>query len=234
LFGAAANQAAALLRGNPVPGARIVMTIGTSVGRLLFMATAVLSPVCSTDGVAAQGEDLEFEPTSYVTYMTEQHIDISGHVYEISDVLRQNYPDGENEQVFLDGTLEDDIPAYLEVTWLDDSDTPDETMELWVKGLAESEDIDDLEIVDAGLDGEVYWYFVTGSIAEQPIVFYIQVTEDVEGNIDMLESVLTIEGSLVDAVGAAQADIAIGDDAFLDDVDLDDLEGLIEGEPFRD
>jgi hypothetical protein len=209
------------------------MTIGSRLGRILLATTVLSSAIFGATGVAAQDDDPDFEPTSYQTFMTGEQIDISGDIFEISDVLRQNYPDGENEQVFLDGTLGGEIPAYLEATWLDDSDTPDETIELWVDGLAEAEDIDNLEIVDAGLDGDVYWYFVTGSIAGLPIVFYIQVTEDVEGNIDMLESVLTLDGSLVDAVQAAQEDIEIGDGSFMDDVDLDDLEGLLQGEPFR-
>jgi hypothetical protein len=210
------------------------MIIGSRFGRVWLTSAVISGALFGATGVAAQDDDPDFEPTSYQTIMTEEQIEISGDIFHISDVLRQNYPDGENEQVFFDGTLENELPAFLEVTWLDDSDTPDETIELWVSGLAEAEDIDDLEIVDAGLDGDVYWYYVTGSISNQAIVFYIQVTEDVEGNIDMLESVLTIDGSLVDAVEAAQDDIVIGDGAFLDDVDLDDLEGLMQGEPFRD
>lgn len=176
----------------------------------------------------------EFEPDSYQPRMLDAGISVAGPVFEIEDVVVQLYSEGENEQIFITGELgdaDDPVPAVLEISFFDDEDTPDETIELWVSALAE--DMDALEIVDVGLDGDVFWYYVTGERDGLGQAYYIQVQQDAVGNVDVLQSILTVDGAMADALRTAQDEIEIGDDPFLDDVDPGEMEQLIDGGPFR-
>ena len=118
------------------------------------------------------------------------------------------------------------------MSFFDDSDAPQDTIELWLSDLGEG--MDSLDVVESGEDGDVVWYYAEGVYDDLDFVYYIQVTEDADGNVDVLESVLTLEGGLVDAIEAAQQDISIDGESFMDDVDLDELEDFLSGGTFRD
>jgi hypothetical protein len=203
------------------------MNIVSTLQRLaLAGALAISSGLGATSLAGAQAEP-DFEPDYYQSVLTGYEIEIDGNDFVIDDVVYQEYADGENEQVY----IESDV-ASLQVSFFDDSDSPEDTIELWIRDLGEG--MDRLEIVASGTDGDVTWYFAEGVFDDTDFVYFVQVTEDVEGNVDMLESVLTLEGVLIDVIDMAQQDITIDDDDFMDDVDLDDLEDFLAGGPFRD
>jgi hypothetical protein len=201
-------------------------TVSTLQRLALAGALAISSALGATSLAGAQVEP-DFEPDYYQSVLTGYEIEIDGNDFVIDDVVYQEYADGENEQVY----IESDV-ASLQVSFFDDSDSPGDTIELWIRDLGEG--MDRLEIVASGTDDDVTWYFAEGVFDDTDYVYFVQVSEDIEGNVDMLESVLTLDGVLIDAIDMAQQDITIDDDEFMDDVDLDDLEEFLGGGPFRD
>jgi hypothetical protein len=169
---------------------------------------------------------MDFERDYFKSELTKYEVEISGTDFDIFDVFQQNYPDGENEQVRIES---DD--ATVQISFFDDPDSPEDTIELWVSGLSDS--MDSLEVVESGEDDDRVWYYAEGEYEDTAFVYYIQITEDVVDNVDILESVLT-EGSLIDTVGAAQQDITINGEGFMDNVDLDELEQLTGGDSSLD
>ena len=203
------------------------MKTESRIQRIAFAGTIALSGLLGATTMALAQDDPEFEPDSYQSSLTGYEIEISGNDFVIDDVIYQEYDDGENEQVY----IESDVSS-TQVSFFDDSDAPEDTIELWLSNLGDG--MDSLDVVDDGQDGDVTWYYAEGVYDDLDFVYYIQVTEDVDGNVDVLESVLTLEGGLVDAIDAAQQDISIDGEAFMDDVDLDDLEEFLDGGTFRD
>jgi hypothetical protein len=119
----------------------------------------------------------------------------------------------------------------VQISFFDDPDSPEDTIELWISNLADS--MDSLEVVESGADEDMVWYLAEGEYEDTAFVYYIQITEDVVDNVDILESVLT-EGNVVDTVDAAQEDITINGEGFMDNVDLDELQNLSGGDSTRD
>lgn len=194
--------------------------------RVALAGTIAISGLLGASTFVAAQDGPEFEPDYYESQLTGYEIEIEGDDFVIDDVVYQEYDDGENEQIYIESEY-----SSTQVSFFDDSDAPEDTIELWISDL--SEGMDSLEIVESGEDDDVVWYYAEGEFDEAVFVYYIQVTEDVEGNVDMLESVLTLEGELVDSIDAAQQDIAVDGEEFMDDVDLDDLEEFLDGGTFR-
>lgn len=194
--------------------------------RLALAGTLTLTGLFGGATLASAQDDPQWEPDYYESMLTGYEIEVSGGDYAIEDVIHQEYSDGENEQVYIESDY-----ATSQISFFDDSDSPKDTIELWLSDLGDG--MDSLDVVDQGVDGDVTWYYAEGVYEELDFVYYVQVQEDVEGNVDMLESVLTLDGNLVDAVDASQQDITIDGDPFMDDVDLDDLEEFLDGGSFR-
>jgi hypothetical protein len=187
--------------------------------RAALVGTIVITGVAGGLTAASAQVPLDFEDDYFKSELTDFEIEISGKDFVIDDVVQQNYSDGENEQVYIESDF-----ASAQVSFFDDSDEPEDTIELWISDLGSG--MDSLEVVDNGEDGDVIWYYAEGEYEDTDFVYYVQITEDVIDNVDKLESVLTVDGFLVDAVDGAQQDITVDGEAFMDNVDLDDLESL--------
>lgn len=194
--------------------------------RLALAVTIAISGVLGATALAGAQSEPDFEPDYYQSSLTGYEIEIDSDDYVIDDVVYQEYADGENEQVYIESDF-----ASLQVSFFDDSDSPEDTIELWIRDLGEG--MDELQVVASGVDDDVTWYFAEGVYDGVDHVYFVQVTQDVVGNVDLLESVLTLDGDLIDAIDVAQQDITVDDDEFMDDVDLDDLEDFLAGGSFR-
>lgn len=196
------------------------------IQRLALAGTLTLTGLFAGDTLASAQDEPQWEPDYYESLLTGYAIEVSGKDFTIADVVHQEYRGGENEQVYIES---DD--ATSQVSFFDDTDTPKDTIELWLSDLGDG--MDSLEVVDQGVDGDVTWYYAEGTYQDLDLVYYVQIQEDIEGNVDMLESVLTPDGHLLNAVEASQQDITIDGKPFMDDVDLDDFEAFLDGGPFR-
>lgn len=203
------------------------MNTASRFKRVALAGTIAITGLLGATALAVAQDEPEFEPEYYESMLTGYEIEIGGSDFAIDDVIYQEYDDGENEQVYIESEF-----SSAQVSFFDDSDSPEDTIELWISDLGEG--MDSLEVVDNGEDGDVVWYYAEGTYEDLDFVYYIQVTEDVDGNVDMLESVLTVEGELVNEIDAAQQDISVDGEAFMDDVDLDELEEYLDnGGTFR-
>lgn len=202
------------------------MTNVSAFKRVALAGTIAISGLLGATTLAGAQDSPDFEPDYYESALTGYEIEISGSDFVIDDVIHQEYGDGENEQVYIESEY-----SSTQVSFFDDTDAPEDTIELWLSDLGEG--METLDVIDSGEDENVTWYYAEGVYDDLDFVYYIQVTEDVQGNVDVLESVLTLEGGLVDAIDAAQQDISIDGDAFMEDVDLDDLEQFLDGGTFR-
>lgn len=197
-----------------------------TIQRFALAGTLPLAGLLGSGSLAAAQNEPQWEPDYYESMLTGYPIEISGRSFTIEDVVHQEYRGGENEQIYIESDY-----ATSQVSFFDDTDMPQDTIELWLSDLGDS--MDSLEVVDHGVDGDVTWYYAEGTYQDLDLVYYVQVQQDVEGNVDMLESVLTPDGNLLDAVEASQSDISINGDPFMDDVDLDELEAFLDGGTFR-
>lgn len=190
-------------------------------------ALALSGMVCGSDAITAQGSPKpDFEPDFYEMMLTGYEVEVSGD-FVIEDVLQQNYVDGENEQLSITSGF-----AVVEVSVFDDADSPDETIGMWLAFI--SEGMETFDVVDNGVDGDVSWSYAIGGDGTDTFAIYVQMEKDVQGNIDVFESILALDGELVESLEAAQDEITIDGDAFMDEVDPDDLQDLVDGRPFRD
>lgn len=202
------------------------MKISTGLQRLALAGSLALSGVVGGATLASAQAEPEWEADYYESMLTGYEIEISGSDFEITDVIYQEYDDGENEQVYIESDY-----SSTQVSFFDDSDSPEDTIELWIDDIGS--EMDSFEVVESGVDDDVTWYYAEGEYDDLFFVYFVQVQEDVDGNVDMLESVLTLEGNLAVEIEIAQEDIAIDGDGFMDDVDLDELEDFLSGGTFR-
>lgn len=164
--------------------------------------------------VGAQRAD--FEPDAYVSGLSDLEIEISGRDYEIYDAELQEYPHGEGEIVSISS-----LTAFLQVAFFDDSDTNEQTLELFNESFASV--VDDFEVIDEGGRRDTVYTFAATSYSDITFYYYTSVTEDVVGNVDVLQSIYSADTTFFDDLAVAQEDISIGGDGFLSTVEVDDL-----------
>ena len=191
-------------------------------------AMILTSAIGGVSGVAAQGSPQpDFEPDYFESMLTGFEIEITDDTHTIDDVYQQNYIDGENELIYVSSDT-----SLIEISLFDDEDAPADTIDMWIELLAA--EMDDLEVIDSGEDGDVSWSYAIGTLDGDEYAYYLQTEAGVFDDIYLLESVLTPAENLVDAVEDAQGAITIDGDPFMDDVDLDELQELVDGGSYRD
>jgi hypothetical protein len=188
-----------------------------SMFRILLMLSVVVSGLAGVSSAAAQ--DLDFEPDYFQSEISDIEIELSRSDFEITGANAQSYPGGEGETVRLssDG-------AFVQVAFYDDPDTNLETMELY-NSQFEGE-VDEFVVLDTEEDGEVVWTFAAASLEGQELLYFLSVTEDVDGNVDLLEGIYATEPVFFDDLLEAQETISIGGDPFLAEIDVDELEDI--------
>lgn len=180
----------------------------------IFMALALV--LIATP--AAAGQRQEFEPDFYVSDMTGMEIAVSGPNFAISDAELQEYPTGEGEIVQISSET---LAADLEVSFFDDADTPQESVDIYLQSVEGAADA--MEVIDRGVfDGRQY---ALASIQYQgvDILFFVMVEEDIQGNVDMLQAILTTTLTIETDLAEAQAEVVIDGVSFMDSIVPADL-----------
>lgn len=188
--------------------------------RVLLVVAVVLTSLVSIPSASAQ--DLDFEPDFFQSEISDIDIELTRSDFEISGANVQSYPGGEGETIQIRGD-----GAFAQVALYDDSDTNLETMELYNSQF--EEEVDEFEVLDMVEDGEVVWTFALASLDGQDLLYFLSVTEDVDGNVDLLEGLYATEPLFFDSVIEAQDTISISGDPFLAAVDVDELEEIYAG-----
>lgn len=187
----------------------------------ILMIGMVVVPGVTIHDAGAQGAP---NATSYDSELSGLTVDVFGE-FEIVGSEGGTYAGGGGETVTISSGS-----ASVMVGFFDDDDDPETTIELYHQGF--SEEYGDLTVLDEGRRRGVTWSLVSGTSAGETSVFYISVTPDVVGNVDVMTFILSPEDAFLAALEDAQYDITIDGDGIFHEARLGELGGILEsGEP---
>lgn len=178
--------------------------------RFIIAILMVALPLAGIGQAVAQEQT--FTPEAYTSTLSGYEIEVTGPEYEITSAVLEHYSTGEGEIVGIEGQA-----ATLEVSFFDDSDTPDESIDAYLAGL-ENADIEHT-VVDRGIEGSTSYAIVNIQYEGVDVMYYVQVTGDVTGNVDLFESILTTAEAFETDLEAAQQEVTIDGEPFMADAD---------------
>lgn len=188
--------------------------------RIAIVSLLVALPVFGATQALAQ--DQEFTPELYTSELTGFDVEVTGPEYEITGATLEHYQTGDGEIVNIEGEL-----ATLEVSFFDDEDTPEDSIDAYLAGLDQSGL--EFEELERDVDGDVTHAIVLIDYEGVEIVYYMQVTEDVTGNVDLFETILTGVDFIEDDMEVAQEELTIDGAPFMENVDATDIVAAVEG-----
>ena len=180
----------------------------------LSVILAMLLGSLGVAGGAAAAQTQDFEPGLYSSTLANVDIEVSGPEYEIVEAELQHYEHGEGEVIGIEPVSG---VSHAEVSFYDDDDTPDDTIEIYLSSMSSA--ADDFAILDEGTDGD--WQYVLASVDYEglELLYYVRVQEDVVGNVDQLEAFLAPTEASTELLVSAQEEITIDSIGFMSDVD---------------
>lgn len=196
------------------------MKTGRTVLRLALIAMLLTFGLAQT--VAAQVQD--FEPDFYSSSLAGVDIEVSGPEYQIVQAELQHYSSGEGEVVEIEP---ESGLSSAEVSFYDDSDTPEESVNIYLTSMENAADT--FTLLQEGQVGD--WYTSLALIDYQgvEILYYVQVQEDVSGNVDQFEGFLSPAEDFTGLLVTAQEEISIDGVGFMENADAEALAALMEG-----
>lgn len=182
--------------------------------RLRKMFTLLLIAITLSAGPVAAAQPQQFDPGFYTSVLTGVEIEATGPDFAISGAELQHYTNGQGEVVTIDSET---VASSLEVSFFDDSDSPQETLDIY---LASYESMaTTFDVVDRGINGEYHYALAVFTFMDEELVYYLQVFEDLDGNIDLFEAILTTPASLQNDLATAQAEVTVDGYPFMENVD---------------
>lgn len=178
--------------------------------RFLIAALLFVLPLAGITRAAAQEQ--EFTPELYTSTLSGYEIEVSGPEFEIISAEMEHYSNGDGEIVRIQGQL-----ATLEVSFFDDGDTPDESIDAYLSGLEGSGA--EIEVADRGITGDTSYAIVNVLYEGLDVLYYVQVTQDVTGNVDLFEAILTTAETFELDLETAQEEVLVDGVPFMADVD---------------
>ncbi len=190
--------------------------------RMLLLGMLLTASVARvpTPALAAQSSDVD--PASYVSELSGYQVDVSDDNFEIYNAELQTYRNGQGEIIEIASNT-----AYVQIAFFDDTDTNQETLDIYNEAF--TGDVDDFEVLDEGENRDTVFTYAVATYNGVEFYYYLSVTEDVEGNVDLLQRIYATDATFFDDFAAAQDAISIERDGFLEDVDVRDLEDLAGG-----
>lgn len=190
--------------------------------RMLLLGMLVVAGVARVPAPALAAQSSDVDPASYESELSGYQVDISDDEFEIYNAESQTYRNGQGEIIEIASNT-----AYVQIAFFDDTDTNQETLEIYNEAF--SGDVDDFEVLDEGEDRDTVYTYAVATYNGVEFYYYLSVTEDVEGNVDLLQRIYATDATFFDDFAAAQDAISIQRDGFLEDVDVRDLEDLSGG-----
>ncbi len=190
--------------------------------RMLLLGMLLVTGVARVPAPALAAQSSDVDPASYESELSGYQVDISGDEFEIYNAELQTYRNGQGEIIEIASNT-----AYVQIAFFDDTDTNQETLDIYNEAF--SGDVDDFEVLDEGENRDTVSTYAVATYNGVEFYYYLSVTEDVEGNVDLLQRIYATDATFFDDFAAAQDAISIERDGFLEDVDLRDLEDLSGG-----
>lgn len=201
------------------------MKTGSLVLRVMAVVAMLFTGLAGGASVSAQ--DQKFEPNAYTSELSGYDIKVSGNDFEISNAKLQHFHNGEGEVVELEGDA-----VYLEISFFDDRDTPEDSIEAYLRNIEDG--TTEFNIIDSGNIGNTYYSLVSIVYNDTDLVYYVQVTEDVVGNVDLFESILVLTDWVEHDLTLAQESVTIDGNPFMQNVDPAAIANSVEtGEPIH-
>lgn len=148
---------------------------------------------------------------TYKTTLTEQDIRITGPNFALDDVALEEYPHGQGERVYVSST---NTRSFAEIAFFDDTDSPEQTIDVMMADFESTSQ--QFEIITSGnADGVFYSLASFRLTAELSGNFYIEVAQDVSGNIDLVQSLYVLNDDFGKQLAFASEEVSIGGNAFL-------------------
>lgn len=196
-------------------------------GRLVPLLLTLALVFGASPAVAGQIQD--FDPDFYVSDLTGMEIEVSGPVFEITEAELQQYPTGEGEIVHVGSET---LAGNLEISFFDDGDSAQESVDIYLQSISGA--ADSIDVIDRGVSGDLYYALAVIEYDAVDIVYYLQVEEDIQGNVDMLQAILTTTLTLETDLVDAQGEVFVDGTPFMDNIDPVELADLLTGEGSSD
>lgn len=185
-----------------------ILRIIRQAGTLFLIALMVgAAPV-------AASQSQEFDPGLYVSGITGIEVEVGGPFYQISDVALQRYVSGQGEIIQISS---DSLVASVEISFFDDTDTPQQTLDIYLGAMEIVGD--NFTVIDRGISDGYHYAAAVVEAEGVEIAYFVQVYEDVDGSTDLLEAILTIPDMLENDLAIAQEEIRLDGEAFMKNVD---------------
>ena len=188
--------------------------------RIAIVSLLVALPLFGTAHVGAQ--DQEFTPELYTSELSGFDVEASGPQYQITGAVMEHYQTGDGEIIDIEGEV-----ATLEVSFFDDEDAPDDSIDAYLSGL-DGAGIE-YEELERDVDGDVTYSIVVITYGGTEMIYYVQVTEDITGNVDLFETILTGIDFFEEDLATAQEEVTIDGTPFMDTADIEGVLSVVEG-----
>ncbi|HWV24785.1 MAG TPA: hypothetical protein VNZ58_11395, partial [Thermomicrobiales bacterium] len=199
----------------------MISRIATLFPRLvtLLMVAMIAAPGAMTRDAAAQQSTAT--QTSFTSALSDMTVDVAGD-FQISTSDSGTYDTGAGETVTIDNGA-----VRVMIGFFDDTDDPETTIGLYSDGFAS--DFGDVTELDSGTTRGVFWNVSRAGDANDETIFYISVTSDVVGNVDVMTLMWGPESDFIGSLEDAQYDVTIDGDGIFAEADIDSLEAAIGG-----
>lgn len=175
---------------------------------ILLSGLIVACLVAPAPGVAAQS-GTPSDP--YEAALLDWSISVSGPNYVLEDVSLEEYPHGKGERIYITSV---DSLGFAEVSLFDDADSPDQTMEIVLRDFESASS--DFALLDSGGTNGVYYalarFEIDGTLTGY---FYIEIAPDIDGNVDFVQSIYSLNSDFLTQVSIAREEIDLNGLAFL-------------------
>lgn len=190
--------------------------------RMLLLGMLAMSGIMRVPTTALAAQSGSVDPSAYQSELSGYDVTISGDSFEIYNAELQNYSNGQGEIIEIASNT-----SYVQIAFFDDTDTNQETLEIYNDAF--SGDVDEWEIIDEGENRDTVYTFAIATYNGVEFYYYLSVTQDVEGNVDLLQRIYATDATFFKDFAEAQDAITIDRDGFLEGVDVRDLEDLTNG-----
>lgn len=187
------------------------MTHITRTFRVAVVATILALTLGAVPHAVAQPQTVD--PNAYTSVLSEFEIAVSGPEFEITGAELQHYATGEGEIIDIEPVTN---VGAVEVSFFDDADSPDESIDIYLASIETA--ADSFDVIDRGVSGTTSYALALVEYDGVAIAYYIQVTLDVTGSVDLLESLLVPAEEIEPLMTTAQAEITIDGAPFMDGV----------------
>lgn len=146
---------------------------------------------------------------------------VTGPEYVLETVALEEYPHGRGERVYI---TQVDSLAFVEVSFFDDDDTPEETIEIMLRDFRSASE--SLDVIDSGIVDGIHYAFARFDLGQSLYgYFYIEVAQDIDGNVDLAQSIYSVNSDFLEQIEIAREEISFNDFPYLSEpvVDLKSL-----------